>query len=112
MFSLRTRQADGATVLELQGKVTIGEGDVALRKAISEHLDAGARQILLDLERVTSMDASGIGELVSADVAVKSRGGRLKLINVPFKVQDILQITQLASYFDWYESEPAAVASF
>lgn len=102
----------GVTVLEPKGKITIGVGDVALRNAVAEALEAGARNILVDLEQVTTMDSSGIGELVSAYTTVTNRGGKLKLLNLPPKVMDILQITQLVTVFEIFDNQQEALDSF
>ncbi len=102
----------GVTVLSLKGKITIGVGDVALRTAVSEALEAGARNILLELSGVTTVDSSGIGEMVNAYTTVTNRGGKLKLVGLPPKVSDILQITQLITVFEVYDDEAEALASF
>jgi anti-sigma B factor antagonist len=111
-MKIGSREREGVTILQPQGKITIGVGDVALREAVHEALDGGAKKILLDLGSVTTVDSSGIGEMVSAFTTVTNRGGRLKLLNLPPKVTDILQITQLITVFDVYDSEDEAVESF
>lgn len=109
---IKVRQHSGLTILDATGKITIGAGDVALREAVHGALDAGATKLLINLGGVTSMDSSGIGELVSAYTTVTDRGGQLKLVNLPSKVQDILQITQLATVFEIFDDEEEARASF
>ncbi|RMH18026.1 MAG: anti-sigma factor antagonist [Acidobacteria bacterium] len=111
-MKMQVYTADGVTVLKPKGKITIGVGDVALREAVHEALAAGAKNILVNLSQVTTIDSSGIGELVSAYTTVTNRGGKLKLCSLPSKVNDILQITQLISVFDVYESEQEALSSF
>jgi len=106
------RERDAVTILDVEGKITIGKGDVALREAVHDALGAGARQILIDLADVTTVDSSGVGELVSAFTTVTNRGGKLKLLNLPPKVNDILQITQLITVFEVYDNEDEALASF
>lgn len=106
------RKADGVTILELKGKITIGVGDVALRQAVAEVLEAGGLNILLNMKSVTTMDSSGIGELVSTYTTVTNRGGKLKLLHLPPKVSDILQITQLITVFEVHDDEAEAIASF
>jgi anti-sigma B factor antagonist len=106
------QQRDGVTVLSPQGKITIGVGDVALRDAIHQALDSGASQLVVNLAGVSTIDSSGVGELVSAYTRVGSRGGRLKLATLPAKVQDVLTITQLIQVFEVYDTEAEAVASF
>ncbi|MDA8018799.1 MAG: STAS domain-containing protein [Thermoanaerobaculia bacterium] len=102
----------GVTVISPKGKITIGVGDVALREAVHEALEAGARKILLDLENVTTVDSSGVGEMVSAYTTVTNREGQLKIVNLPSKVADILQMTQLIQVFDSFDNLQEAVDSF
>lgn len=109
---VNVRQREGVTILDLKGKITIGVGDVALRDAIHEALSAGASRILVDLGDVSTIDSSGVGELVSSYTTVTNRGGKLKLVNLPPKVADILQITQLITVFDVYDDEDEALKSF
>lgn len=111
-MKINVRQRDGVTILEAKGKITIGVGDVALRNAVQDQLNAGHRNILIDMGSVTTIDSSGIGELVSTYTSVSNRGGKLKLLHIPEKVADILQITQLISVFDSYSDEDEAVRSF
>ena len=106
------RVRDGVTILEVEGKVTIGKGDVALRDAVHQALGEGARKIVMNLGSVSTVDSSGVGELVSAVTTVTNRGGRLKLLNLPPKVNDILQITQLITVFEVFDNEDEAVGSF
>lgn len=109
---VNVRQREGVTILDLKGKITIGVGDVALREAIHEALNAGATKILVNLGDVSTIDSSGVGELVSAYTTVTNRGGKLKLLNLPPKVADILQITQLITVFEVYEDEEEGIRSF
>ncbi len=109
---VNVRQREGVTILDLKGKITIGVGDVALREAIHEALSAGAKKILVNLGDVSTIDSSGVGELVSAYTTVTNRGGKLKLLDLPPKVADILQITQLITVFDVFEGEDEALKSF
>ena len=106
------RHREGVTILEPKGKITIGVGDIALRDAVVESLEAGSRNILLDLNQVSTIDSSGVGEMVSAYTTVTNRGGKLKLLNLPPKVIDILQITQLITVFEAFEEEDEAITSF
>jgi anti-sigma B factor antagonist len=111
-MKIETRHSAGVTILEPKGKITIGVGDVALREAVGEALEAGARNILVNLGGVSTIDSSGIGELVSAYTTVSNRGGKLKLYNLPPKVSDILQITQLISVFEVFDNQEEAVGSY
>ncbi|HSL84939.1 MAG TPA: anti-sigma factor antagonist [Thermoanaerobaculia bacterium] len=109
---VNVRQREGVTILDLKGKITIGVGDVALRDAIHEALSAGATKILVNLEDVSTIDSSGVGELVSSYTTVTNRGGKLRLLSLPPTVADILQITQLITVFDVHEDEDEAIRSF
>jgi anti-sigma B factor antagonist len=109
---VNVRQREGVTILDLKGKITIGVGDVALRDSIHQALDAGATKILVNLQDVSTIDSSGVGELVSAYTTATNRGGKLKLMNLPPKVADILQITQLITVFDVFDDEDEALRSF
>jgi anti-sigma B factor antagonist len=106
------RQVDGITILDLSGRITLGEGSVVLRDTIREVLGKGEKKILLNLGDVTYIDSSGIGELVSAFTAVRKEGGELKLLNLTKKVHDLLQITKLYTVFDVKDDEAAAIGSF
>lgn len=111
-LNISERQAGDVTVLDLSGKVTIGEGSVALRTAIRRMLEEGKKKILLNLSGVGYVDSSGIGELVSSYTAINKDGGQLKLLNLTQKIQDLLTITKLLTVFDVYESESEALNSF
>jgi len=111
-MKFKTRQVNGITVLDLSGKITLGEGSVTIRDAVRDVLATGKNQILLGLGDVNYIDSSGIGELVSALTAVKNAGGSLKLLQLTKKVQDLLQITKLYTVFDIYDDEAEAIASF
>ena len=107
-----TRNVDGITILDLSGRITLGEGSVVLRDTIREILGKGEKKILLNLGDVTYIDSSGIGELVSAFTAVRKEGGELKLLNLTKKVHDLLQITKLYTVFDVKDDEAAAISSY
>ena len=111
-LNITERQAGDVTILDLSGKVTIGEGSVALRGAIRRLLGEGKSKILLNLGGVGYVDSSGIGELVSSFTAVNKEGGTLKLLNLTQKIQDLLAITKLLTVFDVFEKEDEALSSF
>jgi anti-sigma B factor antagonist len=111
-MKVNVRQRDGVTILDLKGKITIGVGDVALRNAVQEVINAGNTKVIINLQDVTTMDSSGVGELVSAYTTATNRGAKLRLENLPAKVSDILHITQLITVFDVYDTEDEAVGSF
>ena len=111
-MKVSTRQVDGVTILDLSGRITLGEGSVTLRDSIRDLVAKGATKILLNLGNVDYIDSSGVGELVSAFTSVKNAGGELKLLNLTKKVQDLLQITKLYTVFDVRDDEAHAVAAF
>lgn len=111
-LNISERQAGDVTILDMSGKVTIGEGSVALRTTIRRLLGEGKKNILLNLGSVGYIDSSGIGELVSSFTAVNKEGGTLKLLNLTEKIQDLLAITKLLTVFDVFEDEGAALSSF
>jgi anti-sigma B factor antagonist len=106
------RQVDGVTVVDMSGRITLGEGSVVLRDTIRDLIGKGQKKILLILGDVTYIDSSGIGELVSAFTAVRREGGELKLLNLTKKVHDLLQITKLYTVFDIKDDEATAIKSF
>jgi anti-sigma B factor antagonist len=111
-LNISERQVGDVTILDMDGKITIGEGSVALRTAIRRLLEEGKKKILLNLAKVGYIDSSGIGELVSSYTAINKEGGQLKLLNLTQKLQDLLTITKLLTVFDVYESEEEALESF
>jgi len=111
-MKVSTRLVDGIVILDLSGRITLGEGSVQLRDAIRDLVAQGQKNILLNLGDVNYIDSSGIGELVSAFTTVKNQGGQLKLLNLTKKVHDLLQITKLYTVFDIKDDEASAVGSF
>ncbi|MGI9035109.1 MAG: STAS domain-containing protein [Pyrinomonadaceae bacterium] len=111
-LNISERQAGDVTILDMNGKITIGEGSVALRSTIRRLLGEGKKKILLNLGGVGYVDSSGIGELVSSFTAVNKEGGQLKLLNLTQKIQDLLAITKLLTVFDTYDNEADALGSY
>src|SRR5260370_35237193 len=109
---VHTAQVIGSTLLDLSGRITIGEGSVTIRDGVRDVLAKGSNKILLNLGDINYIDSSGIGELVSAFTTVKNGGGELKLLNLTKKVHDLLQITKLYTVFDVKDDEATAIASF
>jgi len=107
-----TREVGAITLVDLSGRISLGEGSALLRKTIRDLLEDGNNKILLNLGDVNYIDSSGIGELVSGFTAVRSRSGELKLLNLTKKVHDLLQITKLFTVFEVYADEQTAVRSF
>ncbi|HEX8097821.1 MAG TPA: STAS domain-containing protein [Pyrinomonadaceae bacterium] len=112
-LNISERQAGDVTVLDLSGKITIGEGSVSLRGAIKRLVEEGKTKILLNLGKVSYVDSSGIGELVSSFTTVqRAEGGQLKLLNLSQKIQDLMTITKLHTVFDVYDDESTGLNSF
>jgi len=106
------RQVDGVAIVDMSGRITLGEGSVILRDTIRDLIGKGQKKILLNLGDVTYIDSSGIGELVSAFTAVRREGGELKLLKLTKKVHDLLQITKLYTVFDIKDDEAVAIKAF
>jgi anti-sigma B factor antagonist len=106
------RQIDSVTVMDISGRITLGEGCSQLREMIRDQVSKGNKKVLLNLGDVTYIDSSGIGELVSAFTTVSKEGGQLKLLNLTKKVHDLLQITKLYTVFDVHDDEAKAIGSF
>ena len=111
-LTIASREVDGITVVDLSGRITLGEGSVQLREAVRDIVSKGSKNILLNLGDVNYIDSSGLGELVSAFTTAKNQGASVKLLNLTKKVKDVLQLTKLYTVFDIYDSEATAIASF
>jgi anti-sigma B factor antagonist len=106
-----TRQVNGATVIDISGRITLGEGNVLLREVVRELMDKGDRHIVLNLAEVQYMDSSGLGELVKTHTTVRNKGGQLRLVNLNNRVNDLLQLTRLSAVFDIEPDEASAIQS-
>jgi anti-sigma B factor antagonist len=111
-LNISERQAGDVTVLDASGKITIGDGSVALRTTIRRLIEEGKKKILLNLGNVSYVDSSGIGELVSSFTTIQREQGQLKLLNLSQKIQDLMTITKLYTVFDVYDEETKALNSF
>jgi anti-sigma B factor antagonist len=109
---LNTRQVGDVTVVDVAGRITLGEGSSALRDALRDMINKNQKKILLNLGEVNYIDSSGIGELVSGFTTVTNSGGQLKLLNLNKRVKDLLQITKLYTVFDVHDDEAHAVRAF
>jgi anti-sigma B factor antagonist len=106
------RTVSDVTVLDLKGKMTLGEGDELLKDKINSLLAAGKKKLLLNLEAVPYIDSAGLGEVVRTYTTVSRQGGSLKLLNLTKRIEDLLSITKLLTVFDTYDNESEAVKSF
>ena len=106
------RSLDDVVILDLTGRITIGEGTLLVRERIEKLLGRGDRKFLLNLADVDYIDSSGLGELVSAFTTVHNQDGILKLLGLTYRVRDLMQITKLLTVFDVYDDETEALKSF
>ena len=111
-LSIASREVNGVTVLDLSGRITLGEGSVQLRDAVRDLIGKGQKNILVNLGDVNYIDSSGLGELVSAYTTARNQGAHLKLLKLTKKVHDLLQLTKLYTVFDIYDDEASAIASY
>ena len=107
-----TRQVGGVTVIDLSGRIVLGDGSSLLRETVKDLVGRGQKKLLLNLADVSYIDSSGLGTLVAGFTTVKAQQGDLKLVNLTSKVHDLLQITKLLTVFDVYTDEPTALKSF
>lgn len=108
---VKARRLDDVVILDLNGRITLGEGTVVVRDALQKLLRAGDRKFLMNLADVDYIDSGGLGELITAFTTVRAEGGQLKLLKLTHRVRDLLQITKLLTVFDSFESETEALKS-
>jgi anti-sigma B factor antagonist len=111
-MKINSREIDGAVILDLNGRLVLGEGTILMREQVRGLISKGQKKILLNLQAVPYIDSSGLGELVSAFTAARKEGGDLKLLNLTQKVRGLLQITKLYTVFEVYDDEEVAICSF
>ena len=111
-MKIETRTVGDVQILDCSGKITLGEGTMAIRNTVREVLKNGGKKIILNLSEVNYIDSSGIGELVSTYTTVTNQSGQLKLLNLTKKIQELLQITKLLTVFSVYDNEQKAISSF
>lgn len=111
-MTIKERVSGDVTILDLDGKITLGEGDVLLRDSISKLVDSKSVKVILNLENVSYMDSGGLGEVVRSYTSVRTAGGDVKLLKVAKRISDLLTITKLSTVFDSFDEEAEAIASF
>ncbi|MBS1807972.1 MAG: STAS domain-containing protein [Acidobacteria bacterium] len=111
-LEIRERKIGQIVILDLTGKITIGDGSNKLRDEVNRLLEIGEREIILNFEGTSYLDSSGIGELISRHTTTKNQGGHLKLLKLPKKIRDLLTVTKLLGVFETFENEQDAVLSF
>ena len=111
-MDIAERTVNDVTILDLKGKMTLGEGDEMLKDRINSMLAAGRKKLLLNLEGVPYIDSAGLGEVVRTYTTVSRQGGSLKLLNLTKRIEDLLSITKLLTVFETFDSEAEAVQSY
>lgn len=111
-LEIRARKVGQIMILDLTGKITIGDGSNKLRDEVNRLLESGEREIVLNFEQTSYLDSSGIGELISRHTTTKNQGGHLKLLKLPKKIRDLLLVTKLLGVFETFENEEDAILSF
>jgi anti-sigma B factor antagonist len=111
-MTITERASGDVTILDVEGKILLGEGDVQLKRKIDELIEGGKTKLVLNLAQVPYMDSGGLGEIVRSYTTVKRAGGELKLLNATKRISDLLTITKLITVFEMHEDEAASVASF
>ena len=111
-MEIAERTVNEVTILDLKGKMTLGEGDELLKDKINSLLSGGRRKLLLNLEGVPYIDSAGLGEVVRTYTTVSRQGGSLKLLNLTKRIEDLLSITKLLTVFETFDSEAEAVQSY
>jgi anti-sigma B factor antagonist len=107
-----SRQVDNVVVIDIEGKILLGDGDVEIKRAVEAHLAKGHKKILLNLAKVPYIDSAGLGEIIRCYTSIRKSGGDLKLLAPNQRLVDLLSVTKLVNVFDWYSDEPSAMASF
>jgi anti-sigma B factor antagonist len=111
-MEIAERTVSEVTVLDLKGKMTLGEGDELLKDKINSLLASGKKKLVLNLEGVPYIDSAGLGEIVRTYTTVSRQGGNLKLLNLTKRIEDLLSITKLLTVFETYDTEAEAIKSF
>ena len=111
-MQIEERTSGDVMILDVKGKLTIGDGDELLKDKINSSIQQGHKKLILNLEAVPYVDSAGLGEIVRTYTAVSRQGGNLKLLNLTKRITDLLSITKLLTVFDTYETEQEALDSF
>ena len=111
-LTINNRQANGVVIVDLEGKIALGESNTALHQSLKQLVTEGNRNVILNLAKVTGIDSSGLGSIVAGYSTLQTAGGSLKLINLSDRVADLMTITKLYTVFDIYDNESDAVKSF
>jgi len=107
-----TRKVGKIVVLDIEGKILLGEGDVEIKAAVDDLIKKGNKKVLLNLTKVPYIDSAGLGEIIRCFTALRRIGGSFKLLNPNARIIDLLNITNLLNVFDWYDDESSALKNF
>lgn len=107
-----SRQVANVVVIDIEGKILLGDGDVEIKQAVDDHLAQGRKKIILNLAKVPYIDSAGLGEIIRCYTAIRKSGGDLKLLAPNQRLIDLLGVTKLVNVFDWYGDESSALESF
>ena len=107
-----TRKGGDVVIIDIEGKILLGEGDVEIKEAVDYLLTTGVNNILLNLAKVPYIDSAGLGEIIRCFTALRRKGGSFKLLSPNPRIIDLLEITNLLNVFDWYDDESSALKSF
>jgi len=111
-MKLSSRLAGEVTILDIEGKILLGAGDIEIKQAIDDLLADGRRNVLLNLAKVPYIDSAGLGQIIRSFTAIRKAGGALKLLSPNPRVVDLLTVTKLVNVFDWYNDEASALSGF
>lgn len=111
-FNANVRHTGDVAIVDLSGRLTLGDGSGILRSTVKDLIDQGEKKILLNLKEITYIDSSGLGELVSSYASMRSAGGRIKLLNAEARIRDLLMATKIHTLFEDYTNEAIALISF
>ena len=111
-LSIRNRRVGGVTIMDLTGKIVIGDSNRALHSALREAAESDRRDVIVNLGNVSAIDSSGLGELVAGFASLEKSGGSLKLLNLPDRISELMTITKLHTVFDVFDDEDDAVESY
>ncbi len=111
-MNLSSHIVGGIDIIDLEGKILLGEGDTEIKRVVDDLIKRGRKSIVINLAKVPYIDSAGLGELIRCFTAVRRNGGHLKLLSPNQRLVDLLTITKLVNVFDWYGDEASAVASF
>jgi anti-anti-sigma factor len=107
-----SRQVANVVIIDIEGKILLGDGDVEIKQAVDEHLAQGRKKVILNLAKVPYIDSAGLGEIIRCYTAIRKSGGDLKLLAPNPRLVDLLGVTKLVNVFDWYSDETSALESF